>query len=42
MVGRVGKDAAVARSHGASIAARNVSDFAGCGVEVINPWVDPA
>jgi predicted nucleic acid-binding protein len=30
--------AAIAKSHGAIIATRNVSDFAGCGVEIINPW----
>ena len=29
--------AAIARSRGASLATRNVSDFAGCEVEVINP-----
>ena len=30
--------AAIARSRGASLATRNVADFDGCGVEVINPW----
>lgn len=30
--------AAIAHSRGASLATRNVSDFDGCGVEVINPW----
>ncbi|MBI4194540.1 MAG: type II toxin-antitoxin system VapC family toxin [Betaproteobacteria bacterium] len=30
--------AATARSAGASIATRNVADFDGCGVKVINPW----
>jgi toxin FitB len=30
--------AAIARSVGAVIATRNVADFAGCGVEVVNPW----
>ena len=30
--------AAIARSHGAAIATRNVADFEGCGVEVIDPW----
>lgn len=30
--------AAIARSLGASIATRNVSDFEGCGVEIIDPW----
>lgn len=30
--------AGIARSRGAALATRNVKDFAGCGVEVINPW----
>jgi predicted nucleic acid-binding protein len=30
--------AAIARSRGAVLATRNVPDFEGCGVEVINPW----
>jgi len=30
--------AAVARSRGASLATRNVQDFADCGVDVVNPW----
>ena len=30
--------AAIVGHHGASLATRNVSDFAGCGVELINPW----
>ncbi len=30
--------AAIARSRGASLATRNVPDFDGCGVEVIDPW----
>ena len=30
--------AAVARSRGASLATRNVADFEGCGVEVVDPW----
>jgi predicted nucleic acid-binding protein len=30
--------AAIARSRGASIATRNVSDFEGCDVEIIDPW----
>lgn len=30
--------AAIAESVGASVATRNVRDFVGCGVEVINPW----
>ena len=30
--------AAIARFAGASIATRNVTDFAGCGVTVLDPW----
>lgn len=30
--------AATARAHGAALATRNVADFSGCGVEVIDPW----
>lgn len=30
--------AAIALSHGAAVATRNVHDFQGCGVELINPW----
>jgi len=30
--------AATARAHGAALATRHVADFAGCGVEVNNPW----
>ena len=30
--------AAIARANGATIATRNVRDFADCGVEIINPW----
>lgn len=30
--------AAIARMNGASVAARDVSGFAGCGVAIINPW----
>ena len=30
--------AAIARSRGAALATRNVADFVGCGVEIINPW----
>ncbi len=30
--------AAIARSRGAALATRNVSDFEACGVRVINPW----
>lgn len=31
--------AAVARSRGASLATRNMPDFEGCEIEVINPWI---
>ncbi|MGH9321783.1 MAG: type II toxin-antitoxin system VapC family toxin [Vicinamibacteria bacterium] len=30
--------AAIARSRKAVLATRNVSDFEGCGIEIINPW----
>jgi predicted nucleic acid-binding protein len=30
--------AAIARSHGATLATRNIQDFAGCGIRVVNPW----
>lgn len=30
--------AAIARSRGAALATRNVSDFESCGVTVMNPW----
>lgn len=30
--------AAITRSHGASLATRNVRDFSDCGIEVIDPW----
>ena len=30
--------AAIARASGATIATRNVKDFEGCGINVINPW----
>ncbi len=30
--------AAIARSNGAAIATRNVADYDGCGVKVLNPW----
>ena len=30
--------AAIARARGAQVATRNVDDFAGTGVEVVNPW----
>ena len=31
--------AAIARTHQASVATRNMPDFEGCGVEVISPWL---
>jgi predicted nucleic acid-binding protein len=34
--------AAIARSRGAAVATRNVGDFAGCGVAVVDPWRGPA
>jgi predicted nucleic acid-binding protein len=30
--------AAIARSTGATVATRNLDDFEGCGVRVVNPW----
>jgi hypothetical protein len=30
--------AAIARVSGASLATRNTEDFAGCGIEVLDPW----
>ncbi len=30
--------AAIARSMGASVGTRDVSDFTGCDIEVVNPW----
>ena len=32
--------AAIARAHGATLATRNVNDFEGCGVRLVNPWQD--
>ena len=32
--------AAIASVHGATLATRNTSDFEGCGIRVVNPWVD--
>lgn len=31
--------AAIARSNGASVVTRNVADFEGCGVRVVDPWI---
>lgn len=33
--------AAIARTTGAMIATRNVADFEGCGVELLDPWASP-
>ena len=30
--------AAIAKVHGLKLATRNVKDFDGCGIEIINPW----
>jgi len=30
--------AAIAQTHGATIATQSVPDFSGCGVDVVNPW----
>ena len=32
--------AAIAQVHDASLATRNTSDFEGCDLQLINPWVD--
>ena len=32
--------AAIAKSQRASVATRDVHDFEGCGVDVLNPWTD--
>ena len=32
--------AAIARSQSAQVVTRNVSDFEGCGIGVVNPWDD--
>ena len=32
--------AAIAHANGASLATRNTSDFEGCGVHLVNPWVE--
>ena len=36
-----GQIAAIARSRGAALATRDVPDFNGCGVEVVDPWGTP-
>ncbi len=30
--------AAIARSRGSGVATRNASDFADCGIDVVDPW----
>jgi len=32
--------AAIARASGAILATRNTSDFEGCGIRLVNPWLD--
>ncbi len=32
--------AAIAAAHGAALATRNTADFEGCGVQLVNPWMD--
>lgn len=32
--------AAIARAHGATVATRNVEDFADCGVRIVSPWTE--
>jgi len=32
--------AAIAKANGATLATRNGSDFEGCGIRLVNPWVD--
>jgi len=33
--------AAIARVHKAAVATRNVGDFEGCGIDIIDPWPGP-
>lgn len=33
-----GQIAAIALTHGATVATRNTRDFAGCGIAVLDPW----
>jgi toxin FitB len=37
-----GRIAAIARSRGAALATRNVTDFADCGLTIIDPWLREA
>jgi len=32
--------AAIARAHGATLATRNTADFEGCGLRLVNPWLE--
>jgi predicted nucleic acid-binding protein len=32
--------AAIARSNGGALATRNVPDFEGCGISIVDPWSD--
>jgi len=32
--------AAIAHVHGALLATRNTADFEGCGIRLVNPWLD--
>jgi predicted nucleic acid-binding protein len=34
--------AAIARTHEAAVATRNRRDFEGCGIDVVDPWQEPA
>lgn len=34
--------AAITRSRGAVLATRNVKDFSGCGIDLVDPWMAPA
>ena len=34
--------AATARARGAAVATRNIGDFEGCGIDVVNPWDEPS
>jgi len=33
--------AAIARTLGATVATRNVDDFEGCGIKIVDPWLGP-
>lgn len=33
--------AAIARAHDAAVATRNISDYEACGIQVIDPWLQP-